>query len=170
MKLNKIFFSPTNTTKKILDGITKGISVTSVKNYNLSSEEIQSISINSGLSLIGIPVYNGNLHEEAVKQLNKFNAEKQLCVVVITYGDEHYENLLDELKELVKDRGFIPVAAAAFLGKAKFTDINDPVPVDVPDKADIDACLKFGHKINEKLLSVEKIIDDVLNTTEMENS
>jgi len=169
MKLNKIFFSPTNTTKKILDGITKGMSVTSENEYNLNTNDTSKITINSGLSIIGIPVFNGKLNENAVKQLNRFSVEKQLCVVIITYGNSDYQTLLDELNELVKDCGFIPIASAAFLGKTELTEKNEPIAFDRPDEADLKACFNFGKKIKGKLDYVEKIIDDVISTTKITN-
>lgn len=163
MKLNKIFFSPTNTTKKILDGITKGIEAKSVKEFNLEkTDENIHHEINSGVTIFGIPIEDEKISDSLIKKINQFSADKQICIIVITYCNKNHKILLSELKNIVMKNGFIPIATAAFIGNITFTELDSLETHSTPDEADMNACYNFGLKIKQKLGSDKDIIDAVI--------
>ena len=163
MKLNKIFFSPTDATKKILDGITKGIEAKIVKEFNLDEiNEDFFHEIKSGITLFGVPIDDGKISDDLIKKIDQFSADKQICIIVITYCKKNYKTQLTELKTLVMNNGFIPIATAAFIGNRTFTDLDLSEPHSKPDDADINACYNFGKKIRAKLGSDKDIINSVI--------
>ena len=77
--------------------------------------------------------------------------------VLFVYGNRAYENALLELKDIVKDRGGIPIAGGAYIGEHSFSDTEAPVAHGRPDKDDLNHAETFGGKIREKLQSISLI-------------
>jgi ferredoxin len=149
-----VYFSPTRTTQKILEGIVKGIAVDVIRHINLTvpesnpqSDEDQS----QELFVFGAPVYGGRLPVEAVKRIKQIRGKGAPAAVVVVYGNRAFDDALLELRNLIMENGFIPVAGAAFIGEHSFATEKMPIANRRPDQKDLEKARCFGALISEKL-------------------
>lgn len=149
-----IYFSPTGTTQKVLEGIAKGIAVEDIQHVNLTLPEgVQQIlpPFSDELVIIGAPVFGGRLPVEAVNRLKQLKANNTLAVLIVLYGNREYEDALLELKNLSIELGFNPVAGGAFIGEHSFSTEEVPIANGRPDSLDLQKAMDFGAKIKDKV-------------------
>ena len=75
MKL--IYYSPTHTTKRILEGIAQGIRIDTVEKIDLTPPEArtwESEEMRDELASVGAPVYGGRIPPDAVHRLQRLKA------------------------------------------------------------------------------------------------
>ncbi len=155
-----IYFSPTGTTRKVLEGIAAGIGSAKVERIDLTLPENdrRSIPISSDeLAIIGAPVYGGRLPEDTVKRFNKLRAEHSPAVLVVLYGNREFDDALLELKNLAIELGFKPIAGGAFIGEHSFASKEIPIANGRPDDLDMKKAVAFGQKINEKVVALSPL-------------
>lgn len=153
-----IYFSPTGTGQRVLEGIAKGMSVKNVTRIDMTlpEESRQEISLSSDeLAIIGAPVYGGRVPAEAVKRFRQLKADKTPAVIVVVYGNREFEDALLELKNVSMELGFNPVAGGAFIGEHSFATKDIPIASGRPDDLDIQKAMEFGAKIMSKILAME---------------
>jgi hypothetical protein len=115
-KLRLLYFSPTQTTKKILNAIAAGFKAEAVIDIDLTppdsirpNESGKEIRINDGLTVIGVPVYTGRVAPEAARRIRQFKANGTPAVLVVLYGNREFEDALKELRDLAVQAGFRPM-------------------------------------------------------------
>ena len=115
-KLQLISFSPTGGTEKILRAAALGIS-RDVAHHDLlkAAPKGETIFGPERVALIGMPVFAGRLPALAAERLQCFHGRDCPAVLMVVYGNRAYEDALVELNDLAENRGFRPVAAAAFV-------------------------------------------------------
>lgn len=166
MLINKIYFSPTKTTKKVLEGISKGLTYKVDADIDLTfcNNTDQKLIIESDLAIIGVPVYSGRVPKIAADRLSKIKANNTPAILVVVYGNRHYDDALLELKELAVKIGFKPIAAAAFIGEHSFSTNDKPIALNRPDEDDSIKEMEFGNRVAEIINSVDSIAElDVIN-------
>jgi ferredoxin len=149
-----IYFSPTGTTKKVVESIVQGIQAETVEHLNLTPPEAETRKFNDlydELVIIGAPVYSGRLPTEAVQRLQHFKAFNTPAVVVVVYGNREYEDALLELTDLAVEAGFKPFAGGAFIGEHSFANEKTPIANGRPDEEDIKKAIEFGKMVRGKL-------------------
>lgn len=157
------YFSPTKTTKRVIEAICEGIDVS--KTYNLDLTKPKGADSNTSdneigqLVIIGAPVYSGRLPQDAVDRLRCLEGNNRPAIVVVVYGNRAYEDALLELKDLAVELGFKPIAAAAFIGEHSFSTGKTPIAVGRPDAADIIKAAEFGKDIMRQVASAATIAD-----------
>ena len=159
-KVNLVYFSPTNTTKIVLEGISKGIQAESVEHFDLTLPEAEmgaAESFSSELTIFGIPVYGGRVPLTALDRLQRFSGKDTPAVVVAVYGNREFEDALLELKNLVVESGFKPLAGGAFIGEHSFPKENLPIAEGRPDTEDDGVTVSFGKQIAEKVAGIPDI-------------
>jgi len=153
-----IYFSPTGTTRKILEGIAKGLSIQNIEHINLTlpADAHHAIpAFSNELVIIGAPVYGGRLPVEAIKRLQQLKASRTPAVAVVVYGNREFEDSLLELKNLALELGFLPIGAGAFIGEHSFATKDLPIANGRPDNLDIKKAVEFGAKIKEKIAALQ---------------
>jgi ferredoxin len=149
-----IYFSPTQTTKKVVEGIGRGMNVDNIEHIDLtlSNKETETIKFSSNEFIIfGMPVYGGRIPARAVDLLERFRGESTLAAIVVVYGNRAFEDALLELKNIAIESGFKPIAAGAFIGEHSFSKEEFPIAVGRPDKEDIAETGIFGKSITNKI-------------------
>ncbi len=149
-----IYFSPTQTTKKVLEGITAGIQPDTVTHLDLTLPQAQTqgvAPIETSLALLGAPVYGGRLPADAVARLRRLKGQGIPAVVVVVYGNRAYEDALLELKDLATDCGFVPIAGAAFIGEHSYSTDAMPIAQGRPDADDLEKAFALGQQIQAKM-------------------
>jgi ferredoxin len=88
--LRLLYFSPTQTTKKVLNAIAGGFKPEAVVHSDLtlpdsirSEEPGEEIRIDDGLTIIGVPVYAGRVAPEAARRIRQFKADGTPAVLVV---------------------------------------------------------------------------------------
>lgn len=159
-----IYFSPTGTSRRVLEGIAQGIGGENVEQVDLtlpenSNQQIQAFS--DELAIIGVPVYGGRLPVDVVTRFKHFRAENTLAVLIVTYGNREFDDALLELKNLAVELGFNPIAGGAFIGEHSFASKKVPIANGRPDSLDLRKAVDFGKKIQQKVNALKAANDRV---------
>jgi ferredoxin len=158
--LKLAFFSPTGTTEAVVQGISRGINQCSVEIIDITRPDARNKPLQTSeneLLIIAVPVYMGRVPALLMEWLQAINAQKTPVVCVVVYGNRAYENALLELKDIMTKLGCKPIACAAYIGEHSFSSSEMPTAEGRPDENDLNHAELFGHKINEKLLSVSSV-------------
>ncbi len=152
-----IYFSPTQTTRKIIEGIAQGVKPVTVEHLDLTPPEartLELLEIHDELAIIGSPVYSGRLPAEAIPRLRRLKGNGAPAVVVVVYGNRAYDDALRELRDIVSEAGFKTIAAGTFIGEHSFSNNAAPIAVGRPDAEDLRKAKEFGRMIREKMTNM----------------
>lgn len=148
-------FSPTGTTRRVLAAIAEGIGAKKTQWMDLTRPEGGgggSMELSNGALLIGAPVYGGRVPSAAVERFKRLRGNGVPAVIVAVYGNRAYDDALLELKDLAAGAGFVPLAAAAFIGEHSFAGENAPIAMGRPDDKDLVVAREFGERAGGRLL------------------
>jgi ferredoxin len=164
--LKMAYFSPTGTTKAVVQGVASGINPCTKELIDITkpdSRKLPLLTSKNELLLVAVPVYMGRVPALLNEWLNAIQAHNTPTVCVVVYGNRVYDNALLELKNIVMNCGCIPIACAAYIGEHAFSNSETPVAQGRPDEDDLNHAEVFGKKILEKLRSITLIsqISDV---------
>ena len=76
-KVKLIYFSPTNTTKTVLESIAQGMSIENIEHINLTPPKAEIPDLDRApyeMAIIGAPVYGGRVPLVAIDRLKRFKA------------------------------------------------------------------------------------------------
>lgn len=158
--LKLIYFSPTGTTKAIIQGIARGINHSNVEFIDITKPSARKQALYTSeneLLVVAVPVYMGRIPALLNECLNAIEARNTPVVCVVVYGNRAYDNALLELKDILIKSGCKPIAGAAYIGEHSFSSSELPSSVGRPDATDLNNAELFGRKINEKLQSVTSV-------------
>jgi len=150
-----VFFSPTGSTKTIVGHIGQGLDApTFPLDLTLSAECGERLA-DGEIAVIGVPVYAGRVPALAAARLRQgVRGDGRAAVLVVVYGNRAFEDALLELRDLARELGFVPVAAAAFVGEHSYSTPEAPVAPGRPDEADREKARLFGRQVRELLAGV----------------
>lgn len=156
------YFSPTGTTRQILQGIADGLGAANMEHIDLTppnADEQKPAEISDELVLLGVPVYEGRVPKAAIPRLSRLKADKTPAVIVVVYGNRDFDDSLIELNDISRELGFLPIAGGAFIGEHSFANENRPLGNGRPDADDLQAAKEFGARIRAKLNEMDSIDD-----------
>jgi len=156
MNISKVWgvsFSPTQTSKKIVDAVSAGVEGVESDSLDLTYPgKIEERTFKPDeLVIIGVPVYAGRVAPLAVERLKAIKGSMTPAVLVVLYGNREYEDALIELKDIAVAASFLPVAAAAFVGEHSFSSSQMSIAPGRPDSADLVSAASFGRKVVKKI-------------------
>lgn len=119
MSVYEITFSPTGGTKKAADIFTKSFSPestyvdlvsqkTDCSAYSFQSEDI---------CIVSVPSYGGRVPDVAVRRLKQMKGEGAKAVLIVVYGNRHYDDTFAELQDVLEEAGFICIAGVATIAE-----------------------------------------------------
>jgi ferredoxin len=152
-----VYFSPTGTTKAVVEGIARGMGTATREYLDITTPEARKeplVTRENELLIIGVPVYMGRVPELVQGWLKAIRAQNTPTVCVVVYGNRTYEDALLELRDIVVKCGGIPIAGGAWIGEHSFSLAETPTAAGRPDTDDLRLTEEFGRKICEKLHSV----------------
>lgn len=158
--LKLVCFSPTGTTKAIIEAVAHGINQSTVKLIDITKPNARQQQLQTSeneLLVVAVPVYVGRVPALLNEWLHTIKAHNTPTVCIVVYGNREYDDALLELKDILIKCGCIPIACAAYIGEHSFSSSKTPIAENRPDAIDLNHAELFGHKINEKLLSVPSI-------------
>lgn len=151
-----IYFSPTQTTKNVIEGIAQGLQTTAAQYYDLTlpaaiAKTYQEVS--QDVAIIGAPVYAGRLPSIMLSRFKEIKGNGRPAVIVVVYGNRAYEDALIELRDIAIEVGFRPIAAGAFIGEHSYSTSDLPLGKGRPDANDMLTAQNFGKEIRKKIMA-----------------
>ena len=126
-------FSPTGTSRKIAGSIARALAgggaPTEIDLTHPSGRE-QTLAADAA-AVIAVPVYGGDVAPTALERLRSLHGRATPAVVVVLYGNRAFGRAAVRLAQVVAEQGFVPVAAAAFVGEHSY---GHRLPPGVPTK------------------------------------
>jgi len=152
-QLNLLYFSPTDTTAKIVQAVGSGIGE-NVSAIDLTLQKDRQKDLVFGcndLVIVGVPVYSGRVPEFLIDYFEKVKGDHTLAIFIVVYGNRGYNDALLELKDTFEKKGFIGIAGGAFIGEHSYTT---KVGTGRPDLEDLTVARNFGRDIQAKLKGI----------------
>ncbi len=151
-QLTLVYFSPTNTTRTILEEIAKGLGreMTTVIDMTPPQNRKKEVyKLTTGPVLMGAPVHAGRLPKDAADCFKRIQASGNPAILTVLYGNREFEDALLELKNIAIECGLRPVAAGAFIGEHSYSSKKYPIAQSRPDSADLKIAFSFGQQITD---------------------
>ncbi|PLX23366.1 MAG: ferredoxin [Marinilabiliales bacterium] len=159
--LKLVCFSPTGTSKAVIQGIANGINHTYAEIIDITKPTDRKKPLQTSdedLLLIAVPVYMGRVPALLNEWFQNLKANNTPTVCVVVYGNRAYENALLELNDLVSERGCIPIAGAAYIGEHSFHSKELPAAsIGRPNADDLKHASIFGQQIMKKLQAKKSV-------------
>ncbi len=135
MKVTTLYFSATYTTRRVVEAVATTISGEVVA-YDITNDPATNeITIPADeLLVVGVPVYAGRVPAMAVERLRRFKGHNTPVILVVVYGNRHYDDAVLELHDIITACGFRTIAAGAFIARHS---IFPKVATSRPDADDI---------------------------------
>ncbi len=155
-----VCFSPTGTSKTVLQGIARGINHGRAELIDITRPDARQEPLETGedeLLVVAVPVYMGRVPALLLDWLQAIRAHRTPAVCVVVYGNRVYDDALLELKDIVTRCGCVPIAGAAYIGEHSFSDAGTPTAEGRPDADDLVHAEIFGRKVREKLQSASSV-------------
>ena len=156
--VHAVWFSATGTTKKVVtqtaDIIARDLGVPcQTFSFNLPAAREDELAFSPGdLVVFGLPVYAGRVPNLLLPYVrDKVKGNGALAVPVVLYGNRNFDDGLMELRNVLRDNGFHPVAAGAFVGEHAFSRI---LGAGRPDGEDTALAEELAHKTADKVKSL----------------
>lgn len=148
-KISLVYFSPTGNTERYLKGMVtdKNVPTDSV-NVTCADPEAKSFT-EDDFVIFGAPVHGGRIPTQAAKRLGVFRGHNTPCMLVVSYGNRHYDDALMELNHIATENGFVPQGAAALVARHTYGEIQK----ERPDRKDLIAASDF---LSSVLSNVDK--------------
>lgn len=102
-------------------------------------------------AVFAVPVYGGRVAPAALERLREIRGEGTPAVVLAVYGNRAFGTAVAQLAAFVAERGFVPVAAGAFVGEHSYSTPGTPIAEGRPDAQDLAEAAAFGARIGQKL-------------------
>lgn len=166
-----LYFSPTNTTKRVVEAIAMG-GLKSLKercpvesqmiaytqtNITTPAQRIDTPHFEEGdLVVFGVPVYIGRVPNLMRDFIASIKGDGAIGIPIVVYGQRAYDDALLELRDIMVSNGFKIAAGGAFIGEHSF---SLTLGGGRPDIEDISIAGEFGEKVIGKILSGEELPD-----------
>ena len=159
-KVWAVYYSATGNTKKAVHAIAEKLTeklCVPLEKFDFTKPQVrerEKCFTNQDLVVFGMPVYAGRLPNKILPFLETAllgNGAK--AILVVTYGNRSYDDALLELKNVLEQRGFCAVAAAALVGQHAFAM---QLATGRPDACDIEQCEQFACKIADGVAKREQ--------------
>jgi ferredoxin len=146
--IHSVFFSPTGTTRRIIQAVRDGTGRTNGIEANLTRPQSDTIVFEGNDPVvIGMPVYGGRVPTLASERLKTVRGNRTPAVALVVYGNRAYGDALLELCDLCNDCGFRLIGAAAFIGEHSFSTPQQEIASGRPDRKDLDRAEDFGARV-----------------------
>lgn len=165
IKLATVFFSPTGTTKKVVDYIAEGIGGEIVYSADLTKQDNREKQPDLDfeavdLIIVGAPTYGGFLYKE-FRNCIKCLDFKGKCVIAVTlYGNASTIFATGEMISVIKKRNGNLLGYGEFVGEHSYSHKEIPVAEGRPNADDLQTAVKFGKAVRNRLLNTETSYSD----------
>lgn len=154
-KIWAVYFSPTETTKKITTTIAQSLSHKLEAEYNVfdftlaKARQTEKSFEETDLVVFGMPVIAGRIPNLMLEYVNSIKGNGALAVPIVLFGNRNFDDALIELRDILENDGFHTIAGGAFVGEHSF---STTLGKGRPDSDDLKEAQDFSHAIGEKIL------------------
>ena len=155
-----IYFSPTGTTRKVVEAVVRGIGNGRVERIDITREEGRARRVRLGnrdLLVVGVPVYYGRAEEHAMEWLETVRGEGTPAVCVAVYGNRDYDDALVEVMDWAERAGCVPLAGAAYIGEHSFSGAGVEIAAGRPDEGDLVHAEALGRSVRERITALDSV-------------
>ena len=145
------YFSPTGTSRRVAEAVGRGLNCAQTIVCDATHDAVCVAAERGDAAVFAVPVYGGHAAPLALRRLDAVRGDGTPAVVVVLYGNRAYEHAACELADFVAARGFVPVAAAAFVGEHSYSTARWPIAAGRPDGDDCAEAEAFGRVVAAKL-------------------
>ena len=157
MQIRGMYFSGTGTTEKVVTAIAKALQ------ENLGEPFAKAPDINftppqarqqeyaftaDDIVVFGVPVIAGRVPNVLLKFLDTLRGGGAMAIPVVLYGNRDFDDALIELRNILQDKGFHTIAAAAFIGEHSFSRV---LAAGRPDDTDMTIAEEFAAEAAGKI-------------------
>ncbi len=164
--LTAIYFSPTGTTKKLVQALCKGFEGAVVGEWDLtrpaSRDLLSGRKVSDDLLVIGLPVYEERIPKIILPFLNNLEGHGQPVVMVAVYGNVSPGMLLPDLAKLLKKKRFFIAAGVEVVAEHSFSSDALPIAKGRPDEIDLQYATDCGKKIRNYLESHDNLREPLI--------
>ena len=153
-----VYFSGTGTTEKTVRRIAAGMAQAldaELAVYDFTTPAARQRELRFGaeeLAVLGVPVYAGRVPNVLLPYLTKqLHGGGALAVPVVLFGNRNFDDGLIELRNILTEDGFMPVAGGAFVGEHAFSRTLGAGRPNGDDLAEMDA---FARRAAEKVTAL----------------
>ena len=157
-KVWAVYFSGTGTTEKTVRRIAAGMAQAldaelAVYDFTTPAARQRELRFNAEeLAVLGVPVYAGRVPNVLLPYLTKqLHGGGALAVPVVLFGNRNFDDGLIELRNILAEDGFMPVAGGAFVGEHAFSRTLGAGRPNGDDLAEMDA---FARRAAEKVTAL----------------
>ena len=154
LRTQKLYFSPTKTTKRVLEAISSGMGLEFGSDIDLTRPNKRMKwkgNAEGELILVGSPIWGQAIPPLYLRELEKLEGTGKLAVAVGVYGNVKTKQFLEQLCGLLREKGFQLVAAAYFVAEHSFVGEQLKLGKNRPNAQDLEIAKEFGKKIAEKI-------------------
>lgn len=156
MSVYSIYFSPTNSTKEIVNLVASKFSGYQEIDISKNGEVFNQKFNSDDICIIGVPSYGGRVPGIALERINSFSGNNTKAILVVSYGNRAYEDTLKELADNLSKRGFCCFAAIAAVAEHSIMHQFATGRPDANDKKELEIFTEnIIDKINSKEISNE---------------
>lgn len=114
MSVYSMYFSPTGGTKKVMDILTKGLSMDGQIDFSVADADYSAYSFTKeDVCLIGVPSFGGRVPAIVLKRMKQMRVNGTMAVLVVVFGNRAYDDTLLELKNEASACGYTVGPAVA---------------------------------------------------------
>ncbi|MBQ9961447.1 MAG: EFR1 family ferrodoxin [Firmicutes bacterium] len=152
----KIYFSPTGTTKKVMDALTSGFKEEVLEyDFTLPAARQGFADVDEGdLVFFGVPTYAGRVPNVLLKYLDTIKGNGALAVPVVTFGNRNFDNSLIELRDILEKTGFHTVAGCAVSCEHSFSYTLGASRPDLSDRVEL---INFANQVRLKIIDMDEL-------------
>lgn len=152
MSVYSIYFSPTNSTKEIVNFVANELGEYQELDLSKNGQSFCQTFCAEDVCVIGVPSYGGRVPDVALKRMKELKGDNTKAIFVAVYGNRAFEDTLKELSDTLKKQGFFGIAAIAAIAEHS---IMHQFATGRPDARDQEELKAFAKKIAEKLKEKE---------------
>ena len=157
-KVWAVYFSGTGTTEKTVRRIAAGMAQAldaELAVYDFTTPAARQRELRFGaeeLVALGVPVYAGRVPNVLLPYLTKqLHGGGALAVPVVLFGNRNFDDGLIELRNILTEDGFMPVAGGAFVGEHAF---SRTLGAGRPNGDDLAEMAAFARRAAEKVTAL----------------
>lgn len=150
-KAYAVYFSPTGGTKKAAEILGAGIGV-DVEYIDITVDAVERTFSEDDFVIFAAPSFGGRVPDEAKKRFMLLKGHNTPACATAVYGNRAYEDTLAELKDILEDKWFVTVSAAALVAEHSIMHIYG---TGRPDGCDEISIKKFADDLLEKLKTMK---------------
>lgn len=151
MNISIFLFSPTKTTHTVVRAMTSQLQQHHITETNWTHSDNCELAPETNLVILAVPVYSGLAPVTVIERIKSLRGKQTPIVLISVYGNRGADTATRELYEITSRNGFIPIAAAEFIGEHSYSTPTHPIAVGRPDRDDLLLAQEFGNSVMASL-------------------